>query len=406
MSKSVKKEKKILLSQEPVPDDILYDILIGLPLKSLIRFRCVSKSFHSIITNPNFITANLNQAISLSNNNNTHTGYLLYTQHRSFGVKSKKELCTDVYNSNHTLTDVSRLEIPSSFGGFNNMVGFCNGTLCLADDRTSPNCKIYLWNPSIRKLNTVPADTLLDRSLDANFTHVTLGLASDSKNNDLKILRFDSFEGCPAEAQVYSLSRGSWRKIEIPMDSYGTSVTCIYPSPCLFFNGALHSLVCSEVLWSEVEVEVQAVGNEEEDSRRFILSFNVDDEKFHEIKLPENSLRKRHSECLAVLKGSLAFIGFSLADSRSGTCFIWVMKEFGVFESWTRICVPMAMDGRESLLGCTVDGELLIKRSSPLRDRIVSLDPHSSKTETLTVLSSADVIYTANFVESLVLLDG
>ncbi|KAM3747943.1 hypothetical protein ACB098_05G072400 [Castanea mollissima] len=39
MSKSVKKEKKILLSQEPVPDDILYDILIGLPLKSLIRFR-------------------------------------------------------------------------------------------------------------------------------------------------------------------------------------------------------------------------------------------------------------------------------------------------------------------------------------------------------------------------------
>ena len=89
-------------------------------------------------------------------------------------------MCTDVYNSNHTLIDVSRLEIPS-FGGFNNTVGFCNGSFCLADHMTSPNCKIYLWNPSIRKLNLVPARTLLDRSLVANFTHVTLGLASDSK---------------------------------------------------------------------------------------------------------------------------------------------------------------------------------------------------------------------------------
>ena len=77
----------------------------------------------------------------------------------------------------------------------------------------------------------------------------------------------------------------------------------------------------------------KAVGNMEEDSRRFILSFNVDDEKFHQIKLPERNLRKKHSECLAVLKGSLAFIGFSLADSRSGTCFIWVIKEFGVLDS-------------------------------------------------------------------------
>ena len=90
------------------------------------------------------------------------------------------------------------------------------------------------------------------------------------------------------------------------MDTYGTSVTSIYPSPYLFFNGALHSLVCLEVLCFEgdmdaegdMEVEVvgdvkedrskfEAMGNVEEDSHRLILSFNVDDEKFHEIKLLE-----------------------------------------------------------------------------------------------------------------------
>ena len=77
-----------------------------------------------------------------------------------------------------------------------------------------------------------------------------------------------------------------------------------------------------------------------------------------------------------------------------------------MFESCTRICVPMAMDGCESLLGCIVNGELLIKHSSPLSDRIVSLDPQSSKKETLKTLPSTDVIYTTNFVECLVLLDG
>ena len=46
-----------------------------------------------------------------------------------------------------------------------------------------------------------------------------------------------------------------------------------------------------------------------------------------------------------------------------------------MFESCTRICVPMAMDGCESLLGYAINGELLIKHSSPLSDRIVSLDP-------------------------------
>ena len=141
-------------------------------------------------------------------------------------------------------------------------------------------------------------------------------------------------------AKAYSLNHalrlytGSWRKIEIPMDTHGTYVTSIHPSPCLFFNGALHSLVSPEVLCFEgdmdtegdVEVEVmgdmeedshkfKAVGDVEEDSHRLILSFNVDDEKFHEIKLPEKNLCRRHSECLVMLKGSLAFIGFSLADS-------------------------------------------------------------------------------------------
>ncbi len=71
--------KKPSLWFESPPDDVVCDILIWLPVKSLMRFRCVSKSWNSTITNPSFIIAHLNQTKSLPNKND-HNGYLLYTR--------------------------------------------------------------------------------------------------------------------------------------------------------------------------------------------------------------------------------------------------------------------------------------------------------------------------------------
>ena len=50
-----------------LPEDIVPDILKWLPVKSLVRFRCVSKSWHSLITSSSFIHMHLhfNQSRSL-----------------------------------------------------------------------------------------------------------------------------------------------------------------------------------------------------------------------------------------------------------------------------------------------------------------------------------------------------
>ena len=132
--------------RERVPDDIVEDILGQLPVKSLTRFRCVSKSCNSIITGTTFINKHfklsLNQCESLISTN-TRSGYLLYATKD----KNSSSLCTVVCNNDRTLTQVSWFEMPSFFDECN-IVDFCNGLFCLASYEKELCHIIYLWNPS------------------------------------------------------------------------------------------------------------------------------------------------------------------------------------------------------------------------------------------------------------------
>ncbi|KAM3340851.1 hypothetical protein P3S68_028486 [Capsicum galapagoense] len=44
-----------------IPPEVIDEILSRLPVKSLLRFKCVSKSFKSLIDSPKFIQAHLKQ---------------------------------------------------------------------------------------------------------------------------------------------------------------------------------------------------------------------------------------------------------------------------------------------------------------------------------------------------------
>ena len=53
-----------------LPDEVLIEILHRLSVKSLIRLRCVSKSWKSLITTPAFIDSHLTHSLSLPSNAN------------------------------------------------------------------------------------------------------------------------------------------------------------------------------------------------------------------------------------------------------------------------------------------------------------------------------------------------
>ncbi|KAL4607542.1 hypothetical protein ACB092_09G182700 [Castanea dentata] len=347
-----------LLSQL-LPDDLVYEILTWVPVKSLIRFRCVSKSWYSTITSHKFIKTHLDRAKSSSNNNNE---YLLY---KSQGMSSSlNELCTVVHNSDRTLSEISRFQIPDYFD-------------CI-------------------KLEKLPPSHFIDPTDYC----ITLGLAYHYQNNGYKILKifYDDTEFLqqkvmPAEAEVYTLSTDSWRRFKISVESSSGSrpigsVDCLNESRLLFFNGALHSIACSE-------------------DYKFILSFDVNDEKFREILLPQNYLNgvSLLFEALAVLKGSLTLFVFgeALAD-KSNLCHLWVMKEYGVVESWTKNTIQR----KEAavVFDCIIDGTFKRERYTFLPFWRLSLDPESLNKEIFRIPNAGCMINATNFAESLVLLDG
>ncbi|XP_065619204.1 F-box/kelch-repeat protein At3g23880-like [Quercus suber] len=248
---------------------------------------------------------------------------------------------------------------------------------------------MYLWNPSIRKFKMLAATGNI-----ANFyTQVAVGFAYHSQNNDFKVLRIVCNE--PAEAELYTLSTDSWRRFVISVESstgsgLNGSITGIDDSPCVFLNGALHSIACSAL------------------RHHFILSFDLNDEKFREVMLPWNYFHGlyRHllgfSRYLAVSQGLLTFIVFgkSPAVASSFKCLIWVMREYGVSMSWTSKIVNLGWV--DSFYGCTDNGEFLIENSN---GHLFSFDHESLEENSLGIQFPAWVVFASNLMESLVLLE-
>ena len=189
------------------------------------------------------------------------------------------------------------------------------------------------------------------------------------------------------EAEIYTSSTDSWRKVEISVESLSGPIFLFnnLGKRCIFVNGALHFIAYGQ-------------------GYDFILSFDVDDERFREIKLPQNyssgfNLRSRQLE---VYKGSLALIVFCHDPVNRGCiCLIWEMEEYGVAESWTWTKKCITMDSFYSCYGCIDNGEILIKNANGL----VSFDPENHQ-NIFAIEDARWADYTANSMESLVLLDG
>ena len=117
------------LRNNHIPYDIILNILRSVPVKSVIRFRCVSKSLDSLITTPYFISAHLNH----SNNKDSHdNGYVIHMPSVIDIYSSSNNnrlVCTIA--SDCTFDKISKVVLPFDFlPGCSRIVGSCNGLLC------------------------------------------------------------------------------------------------------------------------------------------------------------------------------------------------------------------------------------------------------------------------------------
>ncbi|XP_075647143.1 F-box/kelch-repeat protein At3g23880-like [Castanea sativa] len=380
-----------------VPYDIIITILPKLPIKSIVRFRCVCKLWDSTITSSAFISTHL------SNNNNNNVsdhGYLIHmpnviTKEATYSSSSSSSSLSNpvcMVACDPKFNKISEYRISSDFSreGSCNIVGSCNGVLCLADSAWNPT---YLWNPSIRKFKSLPCLS--------KYQWVSAGFAYQSETNDYKVIKIYSTSEpyierhAELQAEVYTLSSDEWRRVGIPLNL----LRLIYPTSCssdTFVSGALHW-----VAWIKEDFGSRS---------RKILSFDVNNEKFGEIAIPYGG--KIHPQILAVIKENLAFISSEFCYASGIRYGIWVMGEYGVCESWNKL-FTLRLGDFEFIIGCTRHGEVIVRKNAKTKSDaelqrgidfvVVIIDPVTLNEKELIVPHFPTKATT--FVESLVLLD-
>ncbi|XP_059648000.1 F-box protein CPR1-like [Cornus florida] len=195
-----------------LPEDILIQILVKLPAKSLLRFRSICKSWCSLISHPSFIDAHLKHQTSSSNNNNS---YLLLRYKPDIHNKKSKALYS-IHHDDESFRQYFQPELPEQFKS-SDIYGTCNGIVCLSESPLIPSSDIYLWNPALRRMKTLPTPHKVDL-LGTAF--VAFGL--DCCGNDYIVMKIVSFPpdinnpfNTSFRLDVYSLSTNSWRKIGV-----------------------------------------------------------------------------------------------------------------------------------------------------------------------------------------------
>ncbi|KAK9283824.1 hypothetical protein L1049_012078 [Liquidambar formosana] len=390
-----------------LPADLIADIVSRLPAKSVVRFRCVSKLWRTVIADPSLIRAHLNREIIRKNPNRLLLMYsedppsvtYEYGYSVRFALTSPEELInldpafrySESVNleSPFPLFKLMNFSHPLTRTWFNDLklVGSCNGVVCLSvlfffgqlsmHPLSNPHTNIYLWNPSIMECRTLPF-----ASHDyKKFRLVYIAFGFDALNEDYKVVKIVYIYDVEAyEVEVYSLKRDSWKKI----GNGSASLQCqyMYYSNQVVVNGSPHWIVNSggEKKWPP-----------------FIVSFDMADEVFCEMSLPDSSMFFGHT-CVGLVEGWLSVVSY-LA---SWKCEVWVMKEYGVVQSWTRqyvIAEKSVIYSLDRPLGLLDSGELLLGKWN---GGLMLYDPKSTRVEKFGTSMGPFLCQVATYMESLV----
>ncbi|KAM5583985.1 F-box/kelch-repeat protein [Rosa sericea] len=282
--------------------EIISEILARLPVKSVMRFRCVSKSWNTLISDPYFAKKHFRYAEMGITENSSR---LLYSMDppQSLDHEALKDLKDhrDGYFANRELD--FPVMIPEFSNRYKSIVGCCNGLICFSvqgDD-------FILWNPCTRYSKLLPRTPL-----PVFNRHAFCGFGYDSANDDYKVLVGTKM--CEEiTIQVFALKTSSWKVLPI------TNALNI-SGRGFFLNGAFHWLT--------------RVGPNRGNSRT-ILSFDLAEEKFHEmIPLPYDD-DDGGFYGMTILRNCLCVFNFLVG--RAGVSTIWLMKEYGVKQSWTQV---------------------------------------------------------------------
>ena len=337
---------------------IILEILPRLPVKSLLKFRCVSKSWLSSISTPHFIKAHLEK--SSQNKDHSHHSLIAHSSapHIAFKNCSVQSLLqqpvTHATNVNYPVANTS-----SSIS----VVGSCNGLVYIV-----VNCEqIHIWNPSTTKSSTLnDSDFIREKHC-----YTIYGFGYDEMNDDYNVVAIiNPLNRVKIETKVYRLKSDKWRRI----DDFPGFIT--FYSWGKYVEGKLH--------WPGFS------GKQD----RAVVSFDLAQAKYGELKLPING-----DGASFPLLGVLGRCLCVMYEYQWSSVDLWVMKEYGVMESWIKMLTFPSFGIRGHVPLCiSRNGEVLIQFESTLK--LYNLQGDSvGNPKIMNMDECCDAIY---YVESLV----
>lgn len=308
-----------------LPEGMVTEILLRLPVKSLLQCKSVCKLWLSIISDPYIIKSHLHRAISASINDpsalnieyspldeddlvfNGSTQTILSTLVECTAElqQQRRRPCQPVKEG------LNRQDLSSSPVHFNcllmphlfdysRVISSYNGIICLADYFGRA---IYLWNPSIRQCRKLPSvKPYATRSMP-----VKIGFGYDSISDGYKVFRivFENIFDIVPIVQVYSTSADIWREFRAPILKNWK----IYKQTNIVVNGIMYF-----------------------DGGDELISFDLHKEVFGLVSFP-SFIQRKGSDVLE-FEGFVAMVFESVG--RGPGLDLWTLNDVSGEVSWTK----------------------------------------------------------------------
>ncbi|XP_058737005.1 F-box/kelch-repeat protein At3g23880-like [Vicia villosa] len=309
------------LSPPFIPDEIIAQILCLLPVKTILQLRCVSKAWKTLISDPSFVQKHFNYS-SLN-------PYLLFTPR-------KLRYLTSIVKFFHVLrfleTDsLITVSNDSFYGGMDNcqVVGTCNGLICLFFHYGHQIYWFCLWNPATRILSE-KLGIFQDHGTIYDSGKFTFGC--DISTETYKVVALSKVEvreentlSVRSQFRVFGLNDNCWRNF---LFCSSIPVCLIYDNTEMINNG-LH--LNGTVNWLALPKYIKPFYRY--DCKQFVIvSPDLSTETCTQFLLPPGFdevpfFQPTHS----VLMDCLCFSH----DLKGSEFVLWQMKEFGIQKSWT-----------------------------------------------------------------------
>ncbi|XP_039804527.1 putative F-box protein At2g02030 isoform X4 [Panicum virgatum] len=241
-----KKKKRVLPQQQTfeLPDEIVWEIMIRLPVESLARFKTVSKAWLAIISDPSFVRAHLQCSKQKQHRNPSHflinPKFLLEISNAdAFSTNIQfYQWCLQENMMRSTATLLYGRHFPTSEFGRVSDMAHCDGLMLLPTDT-----KVYVFNPATKDTIALPES---QRNMMWHHRCLPVGLGLDTSTGKYKVARSFYRSRCSDPVEIVAMGmevftingkHGSWREtlVDPPYPILSSQAATHYKG-CLFYS--------------------------------------------------------------------------------------------------------------------------------------------------------------------------